>query len=105
MADPLSVYLLAFNFFSRTFAYLPLAQGLSRSFSAFSSFMRKYLYPCIVAGQCFQYVVDLGTTAATSEEFASNLEAIFKFVEKIGPKFTPSKCEFGLEEMTFWEIQ
>ena len=54
MADPLSVQLLSFNFLSRTFAYLRLAQGLSRSVSAFSSFMRKYLYSCIVADQCFQ---------------------------------------------------
>ena len=36
MADPLSVQLLSFNFLSRTFAYLRLAQGLSRSVSAFS---------------------------------------------------------------------
>ena len=41
MGEPLSVQLLSFNFFSRTFAYLRLAQGLSRPVSAFSSFMRK----------------------------------------------------------------
>ena len=84
MADPLSVQLLAFNFLSRTFAYLRLAQGLSRSVSAFSSFMRKYLYPCIVADQCFQYVDDLGTAAKTFEEFVINLEAIFECVQKTG---------------------
>ena len=101
MADPLSVQLLSFNFLSRTFAYLRLAQGLSRSVSAFSSFMRKYLYPCIVADQCFQYVDDLGTTANTFDEFINNLKAIFVCIEKAGLKFTPSKCEFGLKEMTF----
>ena len=101
MADPLSVQLLSFNFLSRTFAYLRLAQGLSRSVSAFSSFMRKYLYPCIVADQCFQYVNDLGTAANTFDEFINNLKAIFVCIEKAGLKFTPSKCEFGLKEMTF----
>ena len=101
MADPLSVQLLSFNFLSRTFAYLRLAQGLSRSVSAFSSFMRKYLYPCIVADQCFQYVDDLGTGAKTFEEFVNNLRAIFVCIEKAGLKFTPGKCEFGLKEMTF----
>ena len=101
MADPLSVQLLSFNFLSRTFAYLRLAQGLSRSVSAFSSFMRKYLYPCIVADQCFQYVDDLGTAANTFDEFINNLKAIFVCIEKAGLKFTPSKCEFGLKEMTF----
>ena len=40
MADQRSVEMLAFNFASRTFAYKRLAQGLSRSASAFSSFMR-----------------------------------------------------------------
>ena len=40
MADQRSVEMLAFNFASRTFAYERLAQDLSRSISAFSSFMR-----------------------------------------------------------------
>ena len=101
MADPLSVQLLSFNFLSRTFAYLRLAQGLSRSVSAFSSFMRKCFYQCIVADQCFQYVDDLGTAAMTFEQFLTNLQAIFDAVKKTGLKFTPSKCEFGLKEMTF----
>ena len=101
MADPLSVQLLSFNFLSRTFAYLRLSQGLSRSVSAFSSFMRKYLFSCIVADQCFQYVDDLGTAVLTFEDFNNNLKAIFKAIEQAGLKFTPGKCEFGLKEMTF----
>ena len=43
MADQRSVEMLAFNFASRIFAYKRLAQGLSRSVSAFSGFMREYL--------------------------------------------------------------
>ena len=101
MADPLSVQLLSFNYLSRTFAYLRLAQGLSRSVSAFSPFMRIYLYPCFEADQCFQYVDDLGTAANTFDEFITNLKAIFVCIEKGGLKFTPGKCEFGLKEMTF----
>ena len=38
MADQRSVEMFEFNFASRTFAYKRLAQGLSRSVSAFSSF-------------------------------------------------------------------
>ena len=41
MADQRSVEMLAFNFAGRTFAYRRFAQGLSRSVSAFSSFMRE----------------------------------------------------------------
>ena len=39
--------ILAFNFASQTFAYRRLAQGLNRSFSAFSSFFREYVAPVI----------------------------------------------------------
>ena len=49
MADRRSIEMLAFNFASRTFAYRRLAQSLSRSLSAFSSFMREYLDKVIKA--------------------------------------------------------
>ena len=51
MADQRSVEMLAFNFASRTFAYKRLAQVLSRSVSAFSSFTREYLDPVVKADQ------------------------------------------------------
>ena len=51
MADQLSVEMLAFTFASRNFAYKRLAQGLCRSVSAFSSFMREYLDPVVKADQ------------------------------------------------------
>ena len=43
MADYQYIQMLAFNFASRTFAYRRLAQGLSKSLSAFSSSMREFL--------------------------------------------------------------
>ena len=51
MADQRSVEMLAFIFASRTSAYKRLAQGLSRSLSAFSIFMRDYLDPVVKADQ------------------------------------------------------
>ena len=63
MADQQSIELLAFNFASRTFAHRRLAKGLSRSISAFSSFIREYQYPVIKADQCAQYVDDIGIAA------------------------------------------
>ncbi len=69
MADDESVQLLALNFASRTFAYKRLAQGLSRSVSAFSSFMREYLDPLIKADRCAQYMDDIGIAGRTSVEF------------------------------------
>ena len=59
LADQRSVKMLAFNFASRNFAYKRLAQGLSRSMSAFSSLMREYLDPIVKADQCAQYVDDI----------------------------------------------
>ena len=56
---------------------------------------------CIVVDQCFQYVDDLGTAAFTFEQFLDNLTAICKIIEKTCLKFSPSKCVFGLEELTF----
>ena len=63
MADQRSVELLEFNFASRTFAYKRLEQGLTRSVSAFSSFMREYLDPVVKADQCAQNVNDNGIAA------------------------------------------
>ena len=60
MAYQRSIEMLAFNFARRTFAYRRLAQGLNRSLSAFSSFMREYLVKVIKAYQCAQYVDDIG---------------------------------------------
>ena len=54
MADQRSLEMLAFKFASRTSAYKRLAQGLSRSVSAFSSFMREYMDPVVKADQCAQ---------------------------------------------------
>ena len=45
MADQRSVEMLAFNLVSSAFVYKTVVQCLSRSVSAFSSFMREYLDP------------------------------------------------------------
>ena len=55
--------MLAFIFASRTFAYKQFVQGLSRSVSAFSSFMREDLDPIVKADQCAQYLDDIGIAA------------------------------------------
>ena len=72
MADQQSIELLALNFASRTFAYRRLAQGLSRSLSAFSSFIRDYLDPVIKVDQCAQYVYNIGIAANTPEQLIKN---------------------------------
>ena len=86
LADQRSVEMLAFNFASRTFAYRRLAQGLSRSVSAFSSFMREYLDPVVKAEQCAQYVDDIGIAANNATDLTRNIRAVFKCICQTGLK-------------------
>ena len=78
MADQRSVEMLAFNFAMRSFGYKRLAQGLSRSVSAFSRFMLEYLDPVVKADQCAKYVDDIGFAANNATDLAQNIRAVFK---------------------------
>ena len=101
MADQKSVQLLAFNFASRTFAYLRLALGLSRSLSSFSSFMREYLDKAIRADKCAQYVDDIGIATNSPEELKSNLREVFQCIRTAELRLTMAKCQFGAKEVEF----
>ena len=102
IADQQSIELLEFNFASRTFAYRRLAKRLSRSLSAFSRFIRKYLDPVIEADQCAQYVDDIGIAANTAEQLIKNLRAIFQCLQKAGLKLSMTKCHFGVQQVDFF---
>ena len=91
MADQHSVEMLAFNFASKTFAYRRLAQCLSRSVSAFSSFMRQYFHPVVKADQCAQYVVDIGIAAINATDLTRNIRAVLKCFRQAGLKLTMKK--------------
>ena len=101
MAHEQSIQLLAFNFGSRTFAFLRLAQGLNWSLSAFNSTVREYLDPLVKADKCAQYVDDIGIAASTVEELVDNIEAVFTKVRQAGLKLSMSKCAFGHPEIEF----
>ena len=101
MADEPSIQLLAFNFGSRTFAYLRLAQGLNRSLSAFNSTIREYLDALVKADKCAQYVDDIGVAANNVEELVANIVAVFQQIQKAGVKLSKSKCAFGHPKIEF----
>ena len=101
MADYQSIQMLAFNFASRTFAYRRLAQGLSRSLSAFSSFMREYLDKAIKADQCAQYVDDIGIAANDTKQLCTNIKTVFECIRNAGLKLSMSKCHFGVKQVDF----
>ena len=94
MADQQSIQLLAFNFGSRTFAYLRLVQGLNRSLSAFNSTIREYLDALVKADKCAQYVDDIGIAVNNVDELIINIEALFQQIQKAGLKLSMSKCDF-----------
>ena len=101
MADQRSVEKLAFNFASRTSAYKRLAQDLSRSVSAFSSFMREYLDPVVKVDQCAQYVDDIVIAANNATDLTRNIRAVFKCIRQAGLKLTIEKCHFGVRQVEF----
>ena len=101
MADQRSVEMLAFNFASKTFAYKRLAQGLSRSLSAFSSFMRDYLDPVVKADQCAQYLDDIGIAANNATDLTRNIRPVFKCIRQAGLKLKIEKCDFRVRQVEF----
>ena len=101
MADQRSVEMLAFNIASGTFAYKRLAQGLSRSVSAFSSFMREYLDPDVKADQCAQYVDDIGIAANNATDLTRNIRAVLQCIRNERLKLTIEKCHFGVRQVEF----
>ena len=101
MADQQSIELLASNFASRTFPYRRLAQGFSRSLSALSSFVYKYLDPVIKADQCAQYVDDIGIAANTAQQLIRNLRAACQYLAEAGIILSMARHRFGLLEVVF----
>ena len=98
-ADQGSVEMLAFNFAGRNFAYKRLAQGISRSVSAFSSFMREYLNPVVKTDQSAQFVHDIGIAANNATDLTGNIQAVFKCIRQAGLKLTIEKCHFGVRQV------
>ena len=78
MADQRLLEMFAFTFVSRTFAYKRLAPGPGRSVSAFSGFMREYLYPVVKADKSAQYVEDIAIAANNATDLTWNLRAVCK---------------------------
>ena len=96
--NPVDVVQLRFTHFH---AYKRLAQGLSRSATAFSSYIRQSLHKCITNDQCEAYMDDIGAGSHTFEEHVVAIEAIFDSIKKAGLRLSMSKCEFGVKEIEF----
>ena len=101
MADQRSMEKLAFNFAGRPFVHKIIAKGLSRSMSAFLSFMRGYLEPVVKADQCAQYVDDIGIAAINATDLTRIIRAVFQCIRNAGLKLIFEKCHFGVKQVEF----
>ena len=101
MADDLSVQLLAFNFGSRTFAYNCLAQGLNKSVTGFSFFIKHYLDKCLAANVCTQFMDDIAAGVICFDELIPTLTKIFDCLRASGLKLSAHKCEFGTTKIDY----
>ena len=101
MADQRSIQLLSFNFASRTFAFQRLAQGLSRSVSAFSAIMIHYLQKCIAQDDCHAFVDDILAGSKNFESHIKSIRNVFTAIRKCGIKFAMEKCEFGVTKVKY----
>ena len=95
MADDLPVQLLAINFASRTFAYNCLAQGLNKTVTGFSSFVKHYLDPCLAAKVCTQFMDDIAVEVNNFVEMIPALRKIFDCWRESGWKLSAHNFEFG----------
>ena len=77
------------------FAYRRIDQGHSRTISAFSSFMRKYLDEAIKADQLAQYVKDIFIAAIYAAQLKQNLRRKFKFNQNAELTLTMPNCYLG----------
>ena len=87
------------NFGERAFASKRLAQGLSRSPTAFSAYSDKHFYACVASDRCFVYFDDLGSGAIDGYALIKNLVQTFVKKESLGFKLSIEKCEFGTSEI------
>ena len=78
-----------------------LAQGLSKSVTGFSAFVRHYLDPCLAAGLCTQFMDDIGSAVADFSDLIPSLRKIFDCVRKSGLKLSPEKCEIAASSIKF----
>ena len=101
MVDQRSVEMLAIIFDSCNFAYKRLFQGLSRSVSAFSSFMREYLDQSSKLTNVLNTWTTLESQPIMLRNLTRNFRAVFNCICQAGSKLTIEVCHFGIRQVEF----
>ena len=102
VADQGSLELSAFNFANSKFACRRSAQGLKRSLSVFSSFMREYLDTLIEANLWERDVNDIQIAANDSAELIENMRAVIKSIREGGLKSTNETCHSSVAKVEYF---
>ena len=99
MADDTSIQLFAFIFSSSTYTYKCLAQGLSKSVTVFSSFIRHYLDHCLAACICTQFMEDIGSAVTEFSHLLPILRKIFDCIRRSRLKLSPEKFKIASQSI------
>ena len=78
-----------------------LAEGLNKSFTGFSSFVKHYLDPCLQAFVCTQFMGDIAAGAHVFDEMVPALRETFDCLRDSGLKLSAHKCEFGTTKIVY----
>ena len=101
MADDLSIQFVSFTFASRTFAYNCLSQGVKKSVTGFSSFVKNYLDPCLAANVCTQFMDDIADGVNNLDEMIAAVRENFDSLRESGLKLSLRKFEIGTKEIHY----
>ena len=96
MAYDLPAKLLASNLAFRTFAYSCSAEGIHRSVTGFSSFVKFYVVEsCLKTKACTQFMVEIAVGLKSFDELISALRKIFDCLRESGLKVSSHKWDCG----------
>ena len=80
------------------FEYVRMPFGLRNAAQTFQRFIDQVLRDLHF---CYAYIDDILIASSNSEEHHQHLQAVFERLKEFGVIINPSKCEFGVNQLTF----
>ena len=80
------------------FKYVRMLFGLRNAAQTFQRFIDQVLRDLHF---CYAYIDDILIASSNSEEHHQHLQAVFERLKEFGVIINPSKCEFGVNQLTF----
>ena len=99
MTDYFPIQDLAFKNASRTFAYICLAQGLTKAVTGFSSIVKHCRDSCLAVNVCTHFMDDIPARVGDFDEMIPALRGIFD--RELGLKLSAHKCQHGTTKVDY----